>query len=363
MPKVIVHLADRSYPIVIRRGVVHQIGMYLPQRLQSPCATIITNRTVAPLYVRHVSASLADIFPKINIISIPDGERYKTITQLQKIYHQLAAYNLERTTPIIALGGGVVGDIAGFAAATFLRGVPLVQIPTTLLAQVDSSVGGKTGVNLAAGKNLVGAFYQPSLVAIDPEVLSTLPQREFAAGMAEVIKYAILKGGELFQLLVNNMQKVLAHHLTTLEQMITLCCTMKADIVSRDEREQGIRAYLNYGHTIGHAVETLTGYKKYKHGEAVAIGMLAETRIAVSLGMCSEKTFAQLQYLLQQAGLPTALPDIPAHRYLAVMEKDKKKAHKMIRMVLPEKIGKVVVVPLSSAQVSAILRRDFKLMK
>lgn len=361
MPVITVGLEKRSYPIIIRRGLLRQVAQMMGDRLRAQAATIITNDRVGPLYLSDLRTGLAARYSRVHTIVLPDGERHKTVAVLRMVYDRLASFDLDRRSPIVALGGGVVGDIAGFAAATFLRGVPLVQVPTTLLAQVDSSVGGKTGVNLKAGKNLVGAFYQPSLVVIDPEVLVTLPERERIAGMAEVIKYALIRRGKLPGILTQHMDKVLAAHGPTLERIILLSCSIKAGVVVRDEREQGIRAHLNYGHTIGHALETLTCYRTYKHGEAVAIGMAAEARIAAELGICSSATHERTRMLIERAGLPTQLPVFPAGRYVQVMQKDKKKSAGMIRMVLPTRIGAVTVREVSPEALRVILKKTFHL--
>lgn len=361
MPVLKVPLGERGYHITIRRDILHTAGACIPRRFYGHAATIITNNRIAPLYLETAQRAFSGCFTKINTIIIPDGERYKTVTQVRKLYRQLAMFGLDRESPILALGGGVVGDIAGFAAATFLRGLPVIQVPTTLLAQVDSSVGGKTGVNLEEGKNLVGAFYQPAAVIIDPEVLQTLPRRELVAGMAEVIKYALIRGGPLLDILNSLPGRILPLPMPTMEKMIALCCGIKADIVGRDEREQGLRTILNYGHTIGHAVETLTGYRKFKHGEAVAIGMVAEARIAKVLGLCSRETFENIRQVIMRAGLPTELPDFPAQRYLDVIQRDKKKSFDRMRMVLPKRLGMVIVREFSVREIYKILRDEFKL--
>ncbi|MCX8043759.1 MAG: 3-dehydroquinate synthase [Desulfobacterota bacterium] len=356
MPTVTVNLQQRDYRIEIKHGLINRIGSRLPTRLQGRRAAIVTNDCVGPLYAKAVSAALADRFKTVTVITIPDGERYKTIDQIKSIYRQCAACGLERTSPLFALGGGVIGDITGFVAATFLRGVPCIQIPTTLLAQVDSSVGGKTGVNLPEGKNLVGAFYQPLCVFIDPDVLKTLPDREMKAGMAEVIKYALIKDSLLYELLTSSLTRMMPLPRQTLERVITLCCAIKAGIVSRDEHEHGIRAILNYGHTIGHAIETLTSYTVFKHGEAVAIGMVAEARIAAAIGLCSTKTFEQTLDLVRRAGLPTALPNFSVQQYLQVIQQDKKRAGDKIRMILPRRIGAVVIKEFTARELAHLLQ-------
>ncbi len=343
MDSVRVNLQDRSYRILIQAGLLDEIGDIIFSQHVGKNAVVITNTTVGPLYVSVVTKSLESALFHVDVITIPDGEQYKTLEYLEQIYRQLVSFDLDRNSPIIALGGGVVGDLAGFAAATFLRGLPLVHIPTTLLAQVDSSVGGKTGVNLPQGKNLVGSFYQPRIVLIDPLVLKTLDLEDFRSGLAEVIKYGVIHDREFFAYLQNNIAKVLDRDQTVLPTIIKTCCAIKAAITSQDERERGIRAILNFGHTIGHAIETLTNYSTYRHGEAVALGMAAAAKLSAVCGYTTQDECRQLSALLEAAGHVTRLPDFTPSEYLGAMQKDKKRASGTIRMVLMKRIGEVFI--------------------
>jgi 3-dehydroquinate synthase len=272
-------------------------------------------------------------------VEIPDGEEYKSLATLEEICNRLVEQGLDRGSWLLALGGGVVGDLAGFAAAVFLRGIPFVQVPTTLLAQVDSSVGGKTGVNLAAGKNLVGAFYQPRLVVIDVATLTTLAEREFRSGLAEVVKYGMVLDRELFDFLEAQAAHLLARELECLLSVIRCSCKMKAAVVEQDEREADLRAVLNYGHTIGHAVETLTGYRQFSHGEAVAIGMVRAARCAEFQGLARQDDTARLLRLLASFGLPVEPPAFPLHDYAEALLRDKKVREGGVRFVLNRGIG------------------------
>jgi 3-dehydroquinate synthase len=343
MESVQVNLGERSYRILIKHGLIAEAGETIYSCAAGNHAVIITNATVAPLYLSAVKKSLEDALFHVDSIEIPDGEEYKTLSWLEQIYDRLVCCNLDRTSPIIALGGGVIGDMAGFAAATFLRGVPLVQIPTTLLSQVDSSVGGKTGVNLPQGKNMVGAFYQPRLVLIDPAVLKTLDIRELRVGMAEVIKYSVIQDRDFFLFLQNNIARAYALDETILFHIIKTCCTIKAAITAQDEHESGLRAILNFGHTIGHAIETLTGYSRFKHGEAVSMGMAAAARLSAVWGYCTQDACNNLITLLEAAGLPIQLPSLEIGSFLAAIQKDKKRARGTIRLVLMKSIGEVVI--------------------
>ncbi len=343
MNTVNVDLDDKSYSIFIEDDLLKHAGRHISEVKTSDSLTIITNETVASLYLNALKTSLEKSAFRVDTIIIPDGERYKTLAQVEDIYHQLVSYRLDRQSMLVALGGGVVGDITGFAAASFLRGVPFIQIPTSLLAQVDSSVGGKTGVNLAEGKNLIGAFYQPSLVLIDPTVLRTLPEKEFLSGMSEVIKYGVISDADFFSFLESSMTNALALESEALSHIIKKCCGIKADVTSRDETEKGLRAILNFGHTIGHAIETLTGYTGYTHGEAVAIGMAAAVRLSHHWGLCNEADIERITALLKAARLPYKLPPFSATEYLEVMLKDKKKIGQAVKMVLVTHIGEVTL--------------------
>lgn len=342
MKKNRVELGERSYDICIGSKILEKIGSKLKSLSTSPKTAIISNPTVYSLYGKEVLNSIKSSgFDVISVI-IPDGERYKDISIVQKIYGELLRHRLDRKSTLIALGGGVIGDITGFVASTYMRGIDYIQIPTTLLAQVDSSVGGKTGVNHKLGKNMIGTFYQPKLVWIDIDTLKTLPQKEFFAGFAEVIKYGVIWDAKLFAFLENNRDKILRLDKKSLTHIIKRSCEIKAEVVSKDEREVGLRAILNYGHTIGHAIETETGYKKYLHGEALAIGMLIEAKIAESLKLLKEKTVQRIKSLIESYGLPTKIPvRINRNTLLASMQLDKKAVAGELKFILPERIGKV----------------------
>ena len=325
METVSVELGQRSYAINIEERLLDFAGTVMQKLPVSGSAAIITNTTIAPLYAARLSASLEAAGIKAPVIALPDGEKFKTLEQIEHIYSHLLAAGLDRKSFLIALGGGVIGDMTGFAAATFMRGIPFIQIPTTLLAQVDSSVGGKTGVNLKEGKNLAGAFHQPLVVLIDPRVLTTLASRELRSGMAEVIKTSVIQDAGLFHYLELNTPAAAAADIPVLTHVIAACCQIKARITSQDETEQGIRAYLNFGHTIGHAIEALTGFSTYAHGEAVALGMAAITRLSSSLGYCDCNAAQRVEQLIQRAGLPSELPDFSAPAYVDAILRDKKK--------------------------------------
>jgi 3-dehydroquinate synthase len=355
METVRVELGSRSYDIYIAHGLIERAGHILSGIILTKHATIITNSTIAPLYLESLIKALHVHGFKTSEIILPDGEQFKTLDSMRMIYDQLLDLGLDRSCALIALGGGVIGDMTGFAAATFLRGIPFVQIPTTLLAQVDSSVGGKTGVNLPGGKNMVGAFNQPVAVLIDPLVLGTLPERELRAGMAEVIKYGIISDPGFFTFLEQSMHSVLELDPETVSTVIRQCCLIKADITSRDETEKGVRAYLNFGHTLGHAVETLTGYSKFLHGEAVAIGMLAAAQLSNTLGFCEAEDVDRIDSLITAVGLPAAIPPFPLTDYLQAMLKDKKKTGSIINVVLMKRIGDVFLRPVAQEQLQAFL--------
>ena len=350
-----VKLGNRSYEIYIGNGLIGQAGQVLSTLGLHKRTAIITNTTIAPLYLDPLKAALHAHGFETSEIILPDGEQFKTLDSMRGIYDQLLGLGLDRTCALIALGGGVIGDMTGFAAATFLRGIPFVQIPTTLLAQVDSSVGGKTGVNLPGGKNMVGAFNQPAAVLIDPLVLGTLPGRELRAGMAEVIKYGIISDPGFFTFLEQSMHSVLQLDAETVSTVIRQCCLIKADITAQDETEKGIRAYLNYGHTLGHAVETLTGYTRFLHGEAVAIGMLAAAQLSQALGFCEAEDVGRIDALIKAAGLPVAIPPFPVSDYLQAMLKDKKKTGSILNVVLMRRIGDVCLQPVVQDQLQAFL--------
>ena len=337
-----VPLGGRSYRILIDGGLLACLGAECARlKLGRRCA-VISDRRVAPRYGRAVMRSLRGAGFEPVAITVPAGEAAKSLTTVRQCYDQLAAHRLERQSFIIALGGGVVGDLSGFLAATYLRGIPFVQVPTTLLAQVDSSVGGKVGVNLRAGKNLVGAFHQPRLVLCDLDTLGTLPGRELRAGLAEVIKYGIIYDAHLFARLERGLPRLLAREPKALAAVIARCCEIKAEVVGQDETEGGLRAILNFGHTIGHAIENISGYGKFLHGEAISIGQVAAAQLSTELLGLSGVELERITSLFTQAGLPThiKLSAPQRKRILAAMKLDKKVSGGEVKFVLVEKIGK-----------------------
>jgi 3-dehydroquinate synthase len=339
-----VQLGNRSYAIEIAPGLLKQLGGECARLKLGDLCAIITDTNVGKRFVKPVYESLVKAGFEPILITVPAGETAKSLKSVQSCYDHLAAHRLERKSFIVALGGGVVGDLAGFVAATYLRGVPFVQIPTTLLAQVDSSVGGKTGVNLKAGKNLVGAFYQPRLVLCDLETLKTLPEREFRAGLAEVIKYGIIFDAKLFARIERDLPKILKRDEKILAPIIACCCEIKAEVVSQDETESGLRAILNFGHTIGHAIENISGYGKFLHGEAISIGQVAAAKLSQKiLGLPSDDV-ARIGKLFIRAGLPVQINLNSAQRkkLFAAMKLDKKVSSGEIKFVLAKKIGRVV---------------------
>ena len=319
-----VALGERSYEITLGSGTLDRVGSLCRGLGLSGTAAVVSNTTVAPIYYDRVRASLEQAGYRVLLVALPDGESFKNSGTLNLIYDALVDGSLDRGSFILALGGGVIGDMAGFAAASYLRGIPFVQVPTTLLSQVDSSVGGKTGINHPRGKNLIGAFYQPRAVLIDVATLDTLPEREYLCGLGEIIKYGVVLDPDFFCFLEQNARRLLARDKEALIHAVGRSCAIKARVVESDEREGGVRAVLNYGHTLGHAVETLTGYTSYLHGEAVAIGMVQAARISQSLGFCSEADRARVESLISLFGLPAQLPSFPASAYVEALSHDKK---------------------------------------
>jgi len=354
---VAVALKDRSYEIRIGGGTLPALGEACRKLDLGPKAAIVTNPTVAAHYLAPVVRSLEKAGLSVSTFEVPDGERYKRLSWIARMYDHMVGERFDRGCFLVALGGGVIGDMAGFAAATYLRGVPFVQVPTTVVAQVDSSVGGKTGVNHPSGKNLIGAFHQPRLVHVDLEVLGTLPRRELLAGVAEVVKYGVIADPAFFAYLESHVEPILALNGTALARVVKRCCEIKADVVAVDERETtGRRAILNYGHTVGHALEAVTRYRSYRHGEAVAIGMVAAARMAVALGRLKADAAAAVEGLLMRFGLPTALPrKVSRAALLDAMGLDKKSKAGNIRMILPDRIGRVDLVSLSPREVAGLL--------
>lgn len=342
MLELTVNLDERSYPIYIGPSILQQTGLLL-EHIGDCRPIIITNDTIAPLYLDNVMALLDEVNPLSFVI--PDGEQFKSLEWFEKISAFLLEKNCGRDTCLIALGGGVVGDLTGFVAACYQRGVPFIQVPTTLLSQVDSSVGGKTAVNHPLGKNMIGAFYQPQAVFIDTQSLHTLPGREFAAGMAEVIKYGLIYDTELFSFLENNLKQLKALDEETLQHVIYRCCEIKALIVAEDEKEAGLRALLNLGHTFAHAIEAQMGYGKWLHGEAVATGMVLAAKLAKTRGDLTPEQVTRIVDLIARYDLPTTIPDnMTSEHFLHHMRKDKKNKKGTIRFILPTEFGQCALV-------------------
>jgi len=335
-----VSLGDRSYPIFIGSDEIRSAD--IASYISGKKVLIVSNETIAPLYLESLKRQLTD--KQVDSVILADGEQYKNLDTLNLIFDQLIGNHHDRKTTLIALGGGVVGDMTGFAAACYQRGVPFIQIPTTLLAQVDSSVGGKTAVNHAMGKNMIGAFYQPQAVIIDTDTLSTLPDREFYAGLAEVIKYGLIVDADFFRWLENNIDLLLQRDKQALAYAIELSCVCKARIVAEDETEQGIRAILNLGHTFGHAIETFQNYKQWIHGEAVAAGIVMAAQLSVISGDLSEADLQRTKALLQHCSLPVAPPaDMTAEDFTQLMLRDKKVLDGQLRLVLLKCLGEACV--------------------
>jgi 3-dehydroquinate synthase len=337
-----VGLGKRSYPIHIGNSLLDHVELLLPH-IPHKRAVVVTNTTVAPLYLEQLSKGLGSKGIQVQSIVLQDGEQYKSSESLNVIYDALLVARSERTTALIALGGGVIGDITGYAAATYLRGVPFIQIPTTLLSQVDSSVGGKTGINHPLGKNMIGAFYQPRVVLADTTTLNTLPDKELCAGIAEVIKYGLIRDLPFLEWLEANIGKLLARDTTALQYATVRSCQNKAEVVGADERESGERALLNLGHTFGHAIENGMGYGAWLHGEAVAAGTIMAADLSHRLGWLSEQDIIRVRKLFERAGLPVVAPKLGAEKYLQLMEMDKKVSEGKIRFVLLQSLGRAVM--------------------
>jgi len=341
MDVVNVELGERAYPIYVGAGCLAELGTRLAATRCGKRVAVVTNSTIANLYLGPTVAALAGAGFDPAIIQIPDGEKHKNLAWLAFVYDRLIDAGIDRGGAVIALGGGVVGDLAGFAAATYLRGVPCVQVPTTLLAQIDASIGGKTGINHAAGKNLLGAFKQPRFVLADVDSLRTLPRRELVAGLAEVIKTGAILDQELFALLEAELPAVLRQERDLMVRIVRTCCQLKALVVAEDETEGDYRAILNFGHTLGHAIESLTDYTTFLHGEAVAIGMVAAARISHSLGLCDDDTVRRLTRLIERCGLPVEIPaDLSREALALALRTDKKTLSGSITFVCLESIGK-----------------------
>ncbi|NLW07917.1 MAG: 3-dehydroquinate synthase [Clostridia bacterium] len=353
--RVKVNLGDRSYYIHCGVGLLAEAGRLLkPLKLAAPCL-VVSNPTVAELYWPQLEQSLREEGWQPHLTLVPDGEEAKSLKVAAELYDACLAAGIERGAAIMALGGGVTGDVAGFVAATWLRGIAFIQLPTTLLAQVDASVGGKVAVNHPRGKNLIGAFYQPAAVIADLDTLATLPPREMRAGLAEVIKYGVIADAAFFEYLEENIEKILTGDRELLERVVLRCCAIKAEIVAADERENDLRAILNFGHSLGHAFEAVGGYSTYNHGEAVALGMVAAARLAVRRSSFSPQESVRLVNLLQRTGLPVDLPPLKAQALLAALELDKKMRHGRLRMVIPERLGQVKITLVALEEILPLI--------
>lgn len=352
-----VELGARSYPIWIGAGAIARLGEELT-RIGATRALVVTNTTVGPLYEAAALEAIRAGAPQIpvSVVTLPDGECYKDIGRVMEIIEAAAAGGLDRRSCIVALGGGVIGDMAGFAASMWMRGIAVIQVPTTLLAQVDSSVGGKTGANIAAGKNLIGAFHQPSSVLIDPLVLRTLPAREVSAGIAEIVKYGVLGDGEFFSLLEREMDALRALDSGTVSRVVEHCCAMKADVVRQDELESGVRAKLNLGHTFGHAIEKLTGYGTWLHGEAVGAGMVMAAVLSRRLGYIDGESVERIRKLVLRAGLPDRVAGLCAKEAYQAMKGDKKSQGGVIRFVVIRDIGRTEIEAVAEEPVFETMR-------
>jgi len=351
---VAISLDQRSYDIHIGPGLLDEPRSWqgLPK---AACALIVSNEVVAPLYLQRLRARLEVHYARVEFVQLPDGEHHKDWASLNLIFDHLLALAADRKTVLFALGGGVIGDMTGFAAAIYMRGVPFVQVPTTLLAQVDSSVGGKTAINHPLGKNMIGAFYQPERVIADLDTLDTLPQRELVAGLAEIIKYGPIADAEFLSWIELNLDALLSRDKAALAHAVKRCCEIKAWVVGQDEREQGLRAILNFGHTFGHAIETGMGYGQWLHGEAVGCGMVLAADLSVRKGLMPADFLPRLHRLIERAGLPVRAPRLGVERYLELMRVDKKAEAGDIRFVLIEGLGRAGMHGAPDGLVAAVL--------
>jgi len=354
-----VKLGRRSYEIRIGQGLLSRVGTWLRDMTPASKAVMITNPVVGGRYLETIKLSLIPQGFQLTVLVVPDGEEHKTLNTAGKLYGEMADALVERSTPVLAMGGGVIGDLAGFVAATYMRGVPLVQIPTTLLAQVDSSIGGKTAVDHGRIKNSIGVFYQPELVIADIDTLQSLPRTEISNGLAEMIKSAVINDAPLFSFLEKNMDALRTHDATLMEEAVARSAAIKAGVVAKDEKDKGLRNTLNFGHTIGHAVESASHFK-IRHGQAVAMGMVAAARIALQMGKFDKKELSRLKKLIHRAGLPVDIPALDIAFIIKSMEHDKKIIDGKTRFVLPAAIGKVFISSDVSMQMvlQAIESRD-----
>ncbi len=349
-----VSLGERSYPILIGPSLLDDTTIW-SQQCPARTVVIISNSVVSPLYAARLKTVFQKLGKRVIELTLPDGEETKRWEILNQVYDALLESRCDRKTTLIALGGGVIGDLTGFAAATYQRGVPFIQVPTTLLSQVDSSVGGKTGINHPLGKNMIGAFYQPRAVLMDIDTLKTLPERELSAGLAEVIKYGAIADAEFFSWLEANMAQLRECNPEVLTTAISRSCAIKADVVGQDERESGIRAILNFGHTFGHAIESGLGYGVWLHGEAIGAGMVMAAVLSAKLGLIDNALVERLRRLVAAAGLPIAAPNFPAQRWLDLMAIDKKTSDGEVRYILMDGLGRAKITPVPEAQLRATL--------
>jgi len=357
MRRITVPVAGREYPLLIGSGILDTLGEQLREVGVRGTLALVQDSEVAEQYGRAALASLEQAGYRATPFVVPSGEGSKCLSQLGALYEGFAQAGLDRGSAVVALGGGVVGDLAGFAAASYLRGIDFVQAPTTLLAQVDASVGGKTGIDLPQGKNLVGAFHQPRLVLIDLDTLASLPDREYRAGLAEVIKYGVIADPEFFAYLESNREALESHQPETLAAVISRSCEIKAEVVGADERESGLRAILNYGHTVGHAVEAVAGYGTYLHGECVAVGMVAAGRLAHRLGLLDTEARERIERLIAAYGLPVQVREpLDMDALTAAMQLDKKTRDGVVRFVLAREIGRVEVRPIPEEEARQALQ-------
>jgi 3-dehydroquinate synthase len=350
-----VDLGDRSYPITIGQSLLSNADL-IGRHVVGSRVAIVTNTTVGPLYLDTLARTLSATGKQVTTIVLPDGEEEKNWASLMRVFDVLLAEKCDRKTTLVALGGGVIGDLTGFAAATYMRGVPFIQVPTTLLAQVDSSVGGKTGINHPLGKNMIGAFYQPQAVIADTATLDTLPPRELSAGLAEVIKHGAIIDAGFFDWIEANIVKLMAREGAALAYAIQRSCEIKADVVRQDEREGGLRAILNFGHTFGHAIEAGLGYGQWLHGEAVGCGMVMAADLSHRLGFIDAPTKTRITALVQAAGLPVLAPDLGSERWIELMQVDKKNEGGQIKFILIKPLGTPVVMPVPPDALLATLK-------
>jgi 3-dehydroquinate synthase len=351
-----VALGSRSYRIVVAAGALGTVGPRLRELKVGSRAALVSDGAVARLYAKTVMASLESAGFTVATIEVPEGEAAKTLPIAEHCWNKLLAAGLDRTSTVLALGGGAIGDVAGFAAATYMRGINFVQLPTTVLAQVDASIGGKTAIDHPLGKNMIGAFHQPRLVVVDPAVARTLPEREFRSGLAEIVKHGIVLDAEYFMELERDAQTLLTRELAVLERVIGGSCRLKASVVERDEREAELRHVLNYGHTIGHALEATTGYVRFTHGEAVSLGIVAEARLARRLGIASNETVARQERLLEVLGLPVRATAVDVEPVVSAMAHDKKAKDGRIPFVFAPMIGAFrLVYDVPVAEIRAVI--------